>query len=150
LIAGLLIVMAAALTAMLLNRGGRTPEDLAATVRASVFEAAHDAASLRFRAVMMTALSFVLGILPLVSATGVGAASRRALGSAILGGMLAAISDRRHPGAGALPDIATRTRTLEGCGAGAAGQFAIFEKIAEILLDLIVGQGVGRLHVMFG
>ena len=136
--------MAAALTAMLLNRGGRTPEDLAATVRASVFEAAHDAASLRFRAVMMTALSFVLGILPLAIATG--AASWRALGSAIL----AAISDRRHPGAGALPDIAARTRTLEGCGAGAAGQFAIFEKIAEILLDLIGGQGVGRLHVMFG
>jgi HAE1 family hydrophobic/amphiphilic exporter-1 len=58
---------------------------------ASVIEAARDAASLRFRAVMMTALSFVLGILPLVIATGAGAASRRALGSAILGGMLAAI-----------------------------------------------------------
>ncbi len=58
---------------------------------ASVFEAAQDAASLRFRAVMMTALSFVLGILPLVVATGAGAASRRTLGSAILGGMLAAI-----------------------------------------------------------
>ena len=58
---------------------------------ASVFDAALDAASLRFRAVMMTALSFVLGILPLVVATGAGAASRRALGSAIMGGMLAAV-----------------------------------------------------------
>jgi len=58
---------------------------------ASAFEAAMDAASLRFRAVMMTALSFVLGILPLVVATGAGAASRRALGSAIMGGMLAAV-----------------------------------------------------------
>jgi HAE1 family hydrophobic/amphiphilic exporter-1 len=58
---------------------------------ASIFEAARDAASLRFRAVMMTALSFVLGIMPLVIATGAGAASRRALGSAILGGMLAAV-----------------------------------------------------------
>ncbi len=58
---------------------------------AEIAEAAAEAASLRFRAVMMTALSFVLGILPLVVATGAGAVSRRALGSAILGGMLAAI-----------------------------------------------------------
>ncbi len=58
---------------------------------AEIAEAASEAASLRFRAVMMTALSFVLGILPLVVATGAGAVSRRALGSAILGGMLAAI-----------------------------------------------------------
>ncbi|NNG03693.1 MAG: multidrug efflux RND transporter permease subunit [Inquilinus sp.] len=58
---------------------------------ATIAEAACEAASVRFRAVMMTALSFVLGILPLVVATGAGAVSRRALGSAILGGMLAAI-----------------------------------------------------------
>ncbi len=58
---------------------------------ASIFQAASEAASLRFRAVMMTALSFVLGILPLVVATGAGAVSRRALGSAILGGMLLSI-----------------------------------------------------------
>jgi HAE1 family hydrophobic/amphiphilic exporter-1 len=58
---------------------------------ATIAEAAAEAASVRFRAVMMTALSFVLGILPLVVATGAGAVSRRALGSAILGGMLAAI-----------------------------------------------------------
>ena len=58
---------------------------------ATIAQAASEAASTRFRAVMMTALSFVLGILPLVVATGAGAVSRRALGSAILGGMLAAI-----------------------------------------------------------
>jgi HAE1 family hydrophobic/amphiphilic exporter-1 len=39
---------------------------------------------------MMTALSFVLGILPLVVATGAGAGSRVSLGTAVFGGMLAA------------------------------------------------------------
>jgi HAE1 family hydrophobic/amphiphilic exporter-1 len=56
----------------------------------SIFEAAVNAAHLRFRAVMMTALSFVLGIIPLVVATGAGAGSRVSLGTAVFGGMLAA------------------------------------------------------------
>ncbi len=56
----------------------------------SIDEAAEAAARLRFRAVMMTALSFVLGILPLVIATGPGAASRISLGMTVLCGMLAA------------------------------------------------------------
>jgi HAE1 family hydrophobic/amphiphilic exporter-1 len=56
----------------------------------SIFEAAVTAAHLRFRAVMMTALSFVLGIIPLVVATGAGAGSRVSLGTAVFGGMLAA------------------------------------------------------------
>ncbi len=34
--------------------------------------------------------------------------------------------------------------------AGAPGQFAIFKQIANIVLNLIVGQGVGRLHIVFG
>lgn len=54
----------------------------------SVLDAAADAASLRFRAVLMTALSFVLGVLPLVFAVGAGSASRRSLGTAVCGGML--------------------------------------------------------------
>jgi hypothetical protein len=33
---------------------------------------------------------------------------------------------------------------------GAPRQFAFFEQIADIVLDLVVGQGVGRLHVIFG
>jgi hypothetical protein len=33
---------------------------------------------------------------------------------------------------------------------GAPRQFSIFEQITNIVLDLLVGQGVGRLHVMFG
>jgi len=53
-------------------------------------EAARKAAVLRFRAVLMTALSFVLGVLPLVFASGAGAASRVSLGITVLSGMVAA------------------------------------------------------------
>lgn len=56
----------------------------------SIFEAAYNAAHLRFRAVLMTALSFVLGVLPLVFASGAGAGSRVSLGFTVLCGMLAA------------------------------------------------------------
>jgi HAE1 family hydrophobic/amphiphilic exporter-1 len=56
----------------------------------SIYDAAVTAGRLRFRAVMMTALSFLLGIVPLVVATGAGAGSRVALGTAVFGGMLAA------------------------------------------------------------
>ncbi|MFC0220202.1 efflux RND transporter permease subunit [Pseudochelatococcus lubricantis] len=52
--------------------------------------AAVTAASQRFRAVMMTAVSFVFGLLPLALATGAGANARQALGVTILGGMTAA------------------------------------------------------------
>ena len=56
----------------------------------SIYDASVMAGRLRFRAVMMTALSFLLGIVPLVVATGAGAGSRVALGTAVFGGMLAA------------------------------------------------------------
>ena len=56
----------------------------------SVREAAAEAASQRFRAVMMTALSFLLGVVPLLAASGAGAASQKAIGVAVFGGMLAA------------------------------------------------------------
>ncbi len=54
------------------------------------FEAAKTAASLRFRAILMTAFAGLLGWSPLLIATGAGAASRRALGTAIFSGMVAA------------------------------------------------------------
>ncbi|MCB1678334.1 MAG: efflux RND transporter permease subunit [Halioglobus sp.] len=54
-------------------------------------EAAREAGRLRFRAVCMTALSFILGILPLVLASGVGALGQRSLGIPVFGGMLAAL-----------------------------------------------------------
>lgn len=56
----------------------------------SIIEAAVDAAKLRFRAILMTAFSFILGVIPLVIASGAGANSRRSLGTAVFGGMLAA------------------------------------------------------------
>jgi multidrug efflux pump subunit AcrB len=56
----------------------------------SIVEAAINAAQLRFRAILMTAFSFILGVIPLVIATGAGANSRRALGTAVFGGMLVA------------------------------------------------------------
>ena len=56
----------------------------------AIVEAALSAARERFRAVLMTALTFVLGIAPLVWATGAGAGSRRAIGTATFAGMLAA------------------------------------------------------------
>jgi len=54
-------------------------------------DAALTAAVMRFRAILMTAFSFILGVIPLVIATGAGAASRVSLGSAVFGGMLVGI-----------------------------------------------------------
>ncbi len=56
----------------------------------SCYDAAVEAANLRFRAVLMTAISFVLGTMPLVIAIGPGAVSRRSLGTAVFGGMTVA------------------------------------------------------------
>ncbi len=53
-------------------------------------EAAVDAARLRFRPIVMTSLAFVLGVVPLVFASGAGAAARRSMGTGVFGGMLAA------------------------------------------------------------
>jgi HAE1 family hydrophobic/amphiphilic exporter-1 len=57
----------------------------------SILVAARDAARLRFRAVCMTAVSFILGIMPLVIASGAGMFGQRSLGITVLGGMLAAL-----------------------------------------------------------
>lgn len=56
----------------------------------SIVDAAMEASKLRFRPILMTAFSFILGVLPLVVATGAGAGARKALGTAVFGGMLAA------------------------------------------------------------
>ena len=55
-----------------------------------VREAALHAAKLRLRPILMTSFAFILGVVPLFVATGAGAASRRSLGTAVFGGMLAA------------------------------------------------------------
>ena len=56
----------------------------------SIVEAAMEAGRLRLRPILMTAFAFILGVVPLMLATGAGAASRQSLGTAVFGGMLAA------------------------------------------------------------
>ncbi len=56
----------------------------------TTLEAAVEAARLRFRAILMTSFSFLLGVIPLLVASGAGAASRQAVGTAVFGGMIAA------------------------------------------------------------
>ena len=56
-----------------------------------LYEAAEYAARLRFRSVLMTAVTFVLGTYPLVIATGACAVSRRSLGTTVFGGMTLAV-----------------------------------------------------------
>lgn len=56
----------------------------------SLFDAAVEAARLRFRPILMTSFAFILGVYPLVVAEGAGAASRHSLGTTVFGGMLAA------------------------------------------------------------
>jgi len=56
----------------------------------SITESAIAGSRLRFRPVMMTSFAFILGLLPLVIAVGAGSATRRAVGTPVFGGMLAA------------------------------------------------------------
>ncbi len=56
----------------------------------AIADAAIEGANLRFRAVMMTSFAFILGLVPLVIASGAGAATQRAVGTAVFGGMIAA------------------------------------------------------------
>jgi len=56
----------------------------------SLAEAALEAARLRLRPIVMTSFAFILGVIPLVIASGAGAASKQAVGTAVFGGMLAA------------------------------------------------------------
>jgi multidrug efflux pump len=55
-----------------------------------VGQAAMEAARLRFRPIVMTSMAFVLGIVPLVFATGAGAAARQSMGTGVFGGMILA------------------------------------------------------------
>jgi multidrug efflux pump len=55
-----------------------------------VYESTMDAVRLRLRPIIMTSLAFILGMVPLFISTGAGAASRRAVGTGVMGGMIAA------------------------------------------------------------
>jgi len=56
----------------------------------SVREAALEGARLRFRPIVMTSVAFILGVVPLVKASGAGAAARQSMGTGVFGGMIAA------------------------------------------------------------
>ncbi len=53
-----------------------------------IIQSAHDAGVIRFRPIMMTAIAFIFGVMPMMFATGAGAESRISLGSAVVWGML--------------------------------------------------------------
>ncbi|MBF8263524.1 MAG: acrB [Parachlamydiales bacterium] len=56
----------------------------------SICDAVIESASLRFRAIVMTSLTFIFGVLPLVISSGAGSASRHSVGVGVMGGMIAA------------------------------------------------------------
>lgn len=82
-----LLVALASKTAILIVEFAKT---LRESKGLEVREAAVEAARLRFRPVMMGGLAFVVGVIPLVVASGAGAASRVSMGTAVFGGMLMA------------------------------------------------------------
>ncbi|HEV8052201.1 MAG TPA: efflux RND transporter permease subunit, partial [Parachlamydiaceae bacterium] len=57
---------------------------------ASIVDSAMESAKMRFRAILMTSLTFIFGVAPLVFARGAGAASRQSVGTGVMGGMIAA------------------------------------------------------------
>jgi HAE1 family hydrophobic/amphiphilic exporter-1 len=96
-----------------------------------ILEAAVEASRSRFRPILMTSFAFILGIWPLVNATGAGAAGRRALGTAVFGGMIAStvlavffvpvffvvmqrLSERRRRPAPAQPTMLTEIAKTNG------------------------------------
>lgn len=82
----ILLIAMATKTAILLTEFAKLKRDEGL----SIFDSAIASVELRFRAVMMTALSFILGVIPLLIASGAGAESRKVLGTAVFGGMIAA------------------------------------------------------------
>jgi len=79
-----LIIALASKNAILIVEFARELRQSGKTIK----EAAMEAARLRFRPILMTSIAFILGVVPLVFATGAGAASRQSLGTAVFGGMI--------------------------------------------------------------
>jgi hydrophobic/amphiphilic exporter-1 (mainly G- bacteria), HAE1 family len=83
---GLVLMIAlAAKNAILIVEFARELEDDGMSPRAAAVEATRR----RFRPILMTSIAFILGVVPLLTATGAGSASQQSLGTAVFGGMLA-------------------------------------------------------------
>ncbi|MDJ0841868.1 MAG: multidrug efflux RND transporter permease subunit [Acidobacteriota bacterium] len=82
----ILLIALACKTAILISEFARAEREAGK----SIIDAAVEAARLRFRPILMTAFTFILGVLPLVIAQGAGSAGRQALGTAVFGGMISA------------------------------------------------------------
>jgi len=80
------IIGLAAKNAILIVQFGLDEEARGVPVREAILQAAHQ----RLRPILMTSLTFIVGMVPLVVATGAGAASRQAVGTGVLGSMLSA------------------------------------------------------------
>ena len=80
------------------------------------------ARGMRFRAVMMTSIAFILGLVPLVIATGAAMLSRRAVGTAVFAGMIGASCDRHLPDPDALRHLPDQPRM----GLGAVRQSGLY------------------------
>jgi HAE1 family hydrophobic/amphiphilic exporter-1 len=80
-----LIIALASKNAILIVEFARDLRAKGMTIR----DAAIEASRLRFRPILMTSFAFILGVVPLVIATGAGAGGQRALGTAVFGGMIA-------------------------------------------------------------
>jgi hydrophobic/amphiphilic exporter-1 (mainly G- bacteria), HAE1 family len=80
-----LIIALASKNAILIVEFGRQLRSTGKGIAESALKAAQE----RFRPILMTSMAFIMGVLPLVIAKGAGADSRRALGTAVFGGMIA-------------------------------------------------------------
>jgi HAE1 family hydrophobic/amphiphilic exporter-1 len=108
---------------------------------ATIFDAAIEATRARFRAVLMTAFSFILGVIPLLIATGAGAESQKVIGTAVFGGMIVATV----MSLAAVPMLYyVVQRTAEGAwgkkGAAIAGigkQVVVVEEAVEVTSDSV-------------
>src|SRR4030095_14821373 len=87
----------------------------------SIIDAAVEAARIRLRPILMTSLAFILGVMPLVFATGAGQEGRHSVGTAVMGGMLFATFLNIL----FIPILYVVIQTLRGAGRGASGAGAV-------------------------
>jgi multidrug efflux pump len=80
----------------------------------SLYEATVEASHLRFRPILMTGLAFACGVAPMVIASGASARSQQALGTGVLGGMIAVVVLALIHGAGVLRSVAALVRAAQG------------------------------------